>query len=277
MEKQIKRRVYIFIFIAIACGWIGKSVDMILTKQPKGQSLGSLIWLITPMIASFILARGHNSTWKKLGIRLNIKGKGKWFLLSAILFPMSSAVFIILGICLGVVNYSSFNLLGFIETLMAWFVYNFFRTILEESAWRGFLTERLFVLNVNDWLIYLITGLVWSTWHIPYYLFFYHSPNSWQMIISSFVILFSWSILYTEIYRITECIWPCILLHATANAIQYTLLEKYFVMSDKWKFYISPINGFAACAICIVVGFLVRKYRIEHEKKQSAKIANFPM
>ena len=266
MEKQLKRRIYFFIIIVVICGWIGKIIDMVLVNQPKGQSLGSLVFLITPLIAALLLSHIHNSKWKSLGFKPNIKGKVNWYLMSLLIFPLSFIVLFILGIMTGGVDCSSFQMSGFINSLLVWFIYNFFRCILEEGAWRGFLTERLLKLKVNDWLIYVITWLVWSTWHIPYYLFFYHASNSWQMIGSLYFLLFSWTILFTEIYRLTKSIWPCVLMHAVSNAIQYTMLNQYLIINKKWSLWIDPTNGILACMLCILAGLFIRKYRINHEK-----------
>ena len=150
---------------------------------------------------------------------------------------------------------------GFLTTIFSWYIYNFFRTILEEIAWRGFLQERLISLKVNDWAIYFITTFVWVLWHIPYYLFFIEG-NGIEMIVSSFIILFSWGILFTEIYRVTRTIWPCVLLHATANAIQYTMMENYLLIDKKWEFIFAPTSSIVACTILIILGFLIRKHRL---------------
>ena len=36
-----------------------------------------------------------------------------------------------------------------------------------------YLTPKLIELKLNDWFIYIISGLVWSLWHAAYYLVFY--------------------------------------------------------------------------------------------------------
>jgi membrane protease YdiL (CAAX protease family) len=252
----------LFIMIAVGCGWLGKLVDMILVDQPEGQSLGSLIWLISPFIASVLLAVVHKSDYKALGLKPRLKGNGKWYLVSMVTFPGILLLSIGIGIITGSIDTSRFELQGFFVTILSWFIYNFFRTILEELAWRGFLQERLMLCKVKDWTIYFITAAVWSLWHIPYYLFFFEG-NAIKLILSGFVILFSWSILFTEIYRITGSIWPCVLLHATSNAIQYTMLENYLVINPEREYIISPTGSIMACVIVIVLGLMLRGYRIK--------------
>ena len=49
---------------------------------------------------------------------------------------------------------------------------NFIKNIFEEFSWRGYLTPKLIELKLNDWFIYIISGLVWALWHAAYYLVF---------------------------------------------------------------------------------------------------------
>lgn len=257
--KNLNKRMILFIVIVLACGWFGKIIDLILVGQKEGQSLGLLIWMIVPFIASILLTVGKKSEYRTLGLKPKLKGNGKWYLISFVTFPGIAIVTLGMGVITKSIDLSQFEIRGFLTTLLSWFLYNFFRSILEETAWRGFLQERLIILKVNDWLIYLITAMVWTLWHIPYYLFFYHG-NAAQMIVSCFLILFSWSILYTEIYRITRTIWPCVLLHATSNAIQYTMMENYLLINDKWEFIFSPTGSIVACISAIILGLIIRKH-----------------
>ncbi len=261
---KLDKRIILFIVIVVGCGWLGKIIDLILVEQPKGQTLGFLIWLIMPFIFSVLLAVVHKSKYKTLGLKPRLKENGKWYFVSFITFPGIAILTIGMGLITGSIDSSQFEIKGFVTTLFIWFISNFFRTILEEMAWRGFLQERLIYLKVNDWLVYIITGTVWSLWHIPYYLFYYEG-NSVEMIVSSFIILYSWSILFSEVYRVTRTIWPCVLLHATANAVQYTMLENYLVINEKREFIFSPTSSIVACAIAIILGLLIRKYRLSRK------------
>lgn len=46
----------------------------------------------------------------------------------------------------------------------------FVKNIFEEFAWRGYLTPGLLERDLNDWLVYGISGLVWGLWHGAYYM-----------------------------------------------------------------------------------------------------------
>ncbi|KNZ42260.1 CPBP family intramembrane glutamic endopeptidase [Acetobacterium bakii] len=263
MDEILKRRIEIFILVVIGCGWFGKVVDNLLSNQPD-QSLGSLVWLISPFIVSLILA--WRSPVKNIGFRPNFSGNGKWYLLSLVLFPLFAAISIGLEMSLGIISVTSFKDSLILQTLAGWFVFNFFRSILEETAWRGFLQERLIKINAKGWTIYSITAIVWWLWHIPYYLFFYDGV-AMDMIVSSFFVLASFNVLFMELYAITRTIWPCVLLHATTNAIQYTVVENPWLIDQYWGFWFSPSLSVMICLFCVIIGIAIRKVRIEKLQK----------
>lgn len=61
MEKKIKSSIILFAFVSISCGWLGVLVNSILTKQPKGYSLGMLLWLVIPLITAVLTERAKFS------------------------------------------------------------------------------------------------------------------------------------------------------------------------------------------------------------------------
>ncbi len=266
MEKNIKKSVTIFCIIAVLCGWLGRIIDTMLINQPDGQSLGSLLWLITPLITAILLTHTAKKGFRGLGLKPSFRGNGRWYLLSIGLFPFIAMVSLLAGAVLGVVDLTQFNLYKFMSVFLGWLIYGLIKNILEEGAWRGFLTERLKMLKKKDWIIYLIVWVVWGSWHIPYYLFYLDVSNPIYMIVTNYVMLLSWIMLFTELYRITGSIWPCVILHAFTNAIQYIMLDNQFItMESKWEILFSPTTGIFAIVVCVLSGLYLRKKRIELE------------
>jgi membrane protease YdiL (CAAX protease family) len=257
-RNQTTHKIWIFVAGVCLCGWIGKLIDMGLTDQPQGQSLGSLIWLVTPAIMSSLLGLIFERKNKRLGLRMNFRGNIWVYMFALLLFPILTIAILFFGYLCKLVVLQNYDLYKILLVFMIWFAINFFRTILEEIAWRGYLTERLLQLELSDWIIYAIVTLVWGTWHIPYYLFFYQNGNSLLLILSCYFNLACWSILFTEIYRRTKSIWPCILLHAAANAVQYLMLDNNFVISDQWNILLAPGTGILSCTICVIAGLVIR-------------------
>jgi len=261
IRMQIKTRIWIFVVGVLICGWFGRLVNAVLPEQQGEKSCGSLIWLVTPFILSVILALANKSSYKRLAWDVNFKGNGAWYLVSIFFFPVCTLIPLAIGISAGVIDTTNFEMKDVAVTFGIWFLYNFFRNILEETAWRGFLTERLLALGLSDLKIYVITALVWSTWHIPYYLYFYGEGDAITLILSNYIVLLCWTPLFTEIYRITKSIWPCIILHAMANAVQYTMLEDHFMINSMDEFIFSPANGCIACVLAILGGVIIKRIR----------------
>ena len=46
------------------------------------------------------------------------------------------------------------------------------KNVAEEGAWRGYLTPALIGRRLPDPWIWLVVGMIWGLWHIPYYLWF---------------------------------------------------------------------------------------------------------
>lgn len=144
------------------------------------------------------------------------------------------------------------------------FVFNFIKNIFEELAWRGFLTERLIDLKCRDLMMYMIAVIVWSSWHVPYYLFLLPVSTSEgsrvQLLFSGILVLVCWIVMFTELYRITRSIWPCVILHAVNNSLM--VIYNYISIKGSITAFFDYNAGIISLAICILIGILMRKYRI---------------
>lgn len=93
-------------------------------------------------------------------------------------------------------------------------------------AWRGYLTPRLDSLRIGDGLLYLIVGLVWGLWHLPYYLFLFDErlmPNALDVpkivfALLAVIVLTGWSVVLVELFRLSGSVWPPLLLHTVHNS-----------------------------------------------------------
>lgn len=265
MEKNIKKSIVLFSLITISCGWLGVLVNNILTKQPKGYSLGMLLWLILPLITAVLIRIFMKNDSMSLGLRPNFKENLKWYLVSFLIFPAITFFVLIIGFVGNWVDFSKLHFADFIMAFLGMFVANFIKNIFEELAWRGFLTERLINLNYNDGKIYGIVAVVWSLWHVPYYLFFLSSTSiDGSRIAALFgiiVTIIGWIIMFTELYRLTRSIWPCIILHAVINSI--VVIYNYVSIKGGKDIFINNETGIISLIICILIGILMRNYRIK--------------
>jgi len=270
MNNKIIRNIVLFIVVVIISGWIGVLVDSFLAAQPEGNSLGMGIWLVLPLLTAFIIILFSKLSWKDLGFKPYFKGNIKWYLAAVLIFPVVTAIVLLIGAAMNWVDLSALNLkpfiVGFCSTLLA----NFIIDIFEETAWRGYLTSQLIKLNLHDWKLYLIVGCVWAVWHIPYYLVFLPEtdiqaimPVSRAMyVVVAFTTFLSWTVMFTELFRVTKSVWPCVILHTVEDSlINLIVISGYISIVPGKEMLVSPINGVITSMLYLAVGLGIRAYR----------------
>lgn len=271
MKKEIKKSIIIFSFISIFCGWLGVIIDMVLTEQPKGNSLGMLLWLVIPLITAVLIRIFMKDTWKSLGLKPNFKGNLKWYLISFLTFPIITIVVLTIGVITKWVDISMFNFTDFTVAFLGTFLMYFIKNIFEELAWRGFLTERLIKLKCSDEKIYSIVASVWLLWHVPYYLFFLAGNNidvsGIKLLFWLAITLVCWIVMFSELYRLTRSIWPCVILHAVINSL--VIINGYISIKVGKGILVSYDTGIISLVICICIGIFIRNYRIKKTINQT--------
>lgn len=270
--KATKRNLIFFILVTLASGWIGVLIDYVLTEQPEGNTLGMGVWLVLPFLTT-ILLRVISRDKKDLGIRLNMKENGKWYLFSLAIYPFITTISIGIGFFLGCIDSSIFSIDTFISVAFYSVLANLVKNIFEEFSWRGYLTPKLMDLKLGDGWIYIISGLVWSLWHAAYYLVFlpeiyFESISRMEMLLSGTVFMLCWTVMYVEIYRLTKSVWSCVFMHAIEDAIPTVLLFTggYITFTNGSDVWLNPINGILANIFFLLIGLLLRKIRIDRDK-----------
>jgi len=209
-----------------------------------------------------------------MGIKPNLKGNLKWYLLSIIIYPLVTVITVGLAIILGCVESSGFDINIFLSLAMFSVAGGFIKNIFEEFAWRGYLTPKLLDLKINDWAVYIISGLVWALWHAPYYIVFlpdiyFESISRVGMLLTSCVLIVCWSVMYVEIYRLTKSVWPCVLMHAVEDAFPTVLVATgaFITFTEIGDLWLNPISGIVATNLFLGIGFLLRSIRIKQDNK----------
>ena len=187
MRNQIQtiRNLCLFIFVALSCGWIGVWVDS-LTGETTGDfsdtsngTSGMGIFIVAPLLTWLLLRAFMGDGWRDAGLRPLIKKNLRWYGVATLIYPVVIAITLLIGELLGWLDVQirwTDYLGGFGIFVLAEFVKNFF----EESAWRGYLTARLLHLKIKDIWLYLIVGVVWCSWHWPYF-FYFLKPDSYLL------------------------------------------------------------------------------------------------
>lgn len=267
--KIRRRNLAIFTASALASGWLGAGLNKALGQPNTLDSPGAGLWLVMPL-ATTVGLRIAGSGWRKGGWSPRLPSALPSYAVGVLAYPAVTAGVLLLGRGLGLTDTSGFDLkkltLAFLPALGVNLVKNFF----EESVWRGYLTEELLEERPSDLALYLGVGAVWSLWHLPYYLVFLDEPTMRSVVdlprpAATAVLcatMIGWTVLYSELYRLSGSIWPCVLMHAVEDAlINPIVLDGHAKFTPGGAFVVSPIVGIATTAAHIGVGLGLRALR----------------
>jgi len=146
-QKQTIRNLAIFVIGIILFPWLGCWLD-VQSGNPthnQDQSLGWLLFLITPLALVLLLRLFARDGWRDFGLKPNFKGNGKWYLFSLLFHPFSIILLLLLGAIFGATSLPDLSATKFAlirQSLLAAFIPSFIKNIFEEFAWRGYLTPK---------------------------------------------------------------------------------------------------------------------------------------
>ena len=269
-RKEI-RNLIIFTLIVILSGWLGMLMDNIIPEQPEGDSLGMGIWLVLPLLAVIVLRTFAGDGWKDAALNPRLKPNAIWYVVAFLIFPLVTSIVLLVGSVFGWIDLSGFSLSDFIPVFFSLLLFEFIKNIFEESVWRGYLTTKLIKLNLSDISLYLTVGLIWSVWHLPYYMEFLPEEVITSVLpVSRFTFFLVgvftmtvWTVMFVEIFRLTNSIWPAVLLHAVEDAvINPLIIDGHIGIACGMEIIISPICGIIPTAIYLLIGLWLRRKRI---------------
>jgi membrane protease YdiL (CAAX protease family) len=196
---------------------------------------------------------------------------------TVIFHPISILLILLLGSSLGItsvpeVSMAKFTLIG--QALLVMFIPSFIKNIFEEFAWRGYLAPKVQSVVKNQMFGHVLVGLIWLTWHLPYYLVLL-APDILQNATSLGLGLFMFmgllgiiptAIVYGELRARTNSVWPAVLIHVTANIFFDALvLNKFFNFpSVAAELVFSPaLFGIMVIVLNLVVGLWLYRTRLQ--------------
>jgi membrane protease YdiL (CAAX protease family) len=272
-KKNTLRNLTIFTIIVLSIGWVGRGADLLL-GNPSSGSLGMLLWIVAPLGTCLLLRGFAGGGWKDFGIKLNFRGNLFGYSVAFFVFPVIVTLILLIGKLFDVVVFPGFSpeTLGmFLGVFALGLLPAFFKNIFEEFAWRGYLTPKVYSLNLNDYTGHLTVGLIWALWHIPYYLFFlnrtilqdYTALNVANFIPLALVTIVAYSLVFGEIRLLTNSIWPVVLMHAIEDALVNPLLVEDFVrVKPGMDFFFSPGASILAIVFFSVTGIFLHRLRM---------------
>jgi membrane protease YdiL (CAAX protease family) len=158
------------------------------------------------------------------------------------------------------------------------FIGSLMKNIFEEFAWRGYLTPRLEAANIHPLLNHLIVGVLWWSWHLPYYYYFLDRNVLNSSITTSIpvflaiglLVLFPTAILFGELRLLSKSVWPVFVLHNIINALSMPLLINGFIkVNGLLAAVFTPTNeGIITSILFGVAGLALYQYRMKNKSTQ---------
>ena len=268
-NKRTLRNVILFSFVAVVCGWMGVGVDKVLGQPSNLESLGALIFISSPILCMVLLRLFGGDGWKDLPLKPNFRRNARWYLFAIVVYPVVIGITLFVGKLFGWVDVSRFSIAAYSPVFIAAFLPQCLKNIFEESVWRGYLTVKVEQLTQNEWLVYLVVALVWQVWHLPYYLIllddaylasFFPFGNV-LFVVTSFVVIGVWTIMYTEIFFLSRSLLLVVLMHAMEDALNPLISEGFAVVSPDKALLVSPSFGLIPLLLYLVTGLWLRRIR----------------
>ncbi|GJH40010.1 CAAX amino protease [Capnocytophaga sp. HP1101] len=269
-NKQKKlRNVLLFSLVAIGCGWAGIGVNQLLGEPSNLESLGSGIFIATPMLCMILLRLFGGDGWRDFPLKPRFKQNTRWYLFAIAVYPIVVGTTLLIGKLLGWVDMSKFSVGACLPVLMVAFLPSFIKNIFEESAFRGYLTVKMEQLTENEWVVYLVVAVVAQIWHLPYNLVFlddayqatFFPYSKGLFVLVSLAVIAVWTIMYTEIFFLSRSLLLVVLLHTMKDVFNPLISEGFVVISPDKTLLVSPLFGLIPTLMYLAIGLYLRRVR----------------
>lgn len=275
--SKITRNIIIVTLFTVGGGWLGIWLNNLTgNTQPPMQSLGVLVWLVTPALSGVLLRAFGGDGWKDSGFGLNLPSGWKWYLVAILVYPLASLLTFGLGALLGILHADGFATQGFdayLSVAGVMFAGSLMKNLFEEFAWRGYLTPRLDAAKAHPMVNHFIVGILWMSWHLPYYYYYLDrevlnsaiTTSIPVFILTGYLVTFPTAILFGELRLLSKSVWPVFLLHNVINALSMPLIMNGFIkLNGPLGFIFTPTNeGIITSILFGVAGWMLYQYRMK--------------
>jgi membrane protease YdiL (CAAX protease family) len=266
------RNLTIFSGAALAIGWIGHGVDVMMGTA-SGDSLGILLWLVLPTTTGLLLRAFAGDGWSDAGFRFNIRGNAVWYGFALAIYPVLTMLALAIGGVLGQISWPGLTVRTggqIAQAFGAGALPQLLKNVFEESAWRGYLAPKVHALGMTGYSGHVIVGVIWGLWHVPYYLFFldrsilrdFTTLPLAAFIAQAIIVMVAWAVVYGELWLLTRSIWPAVLMHAVEDAFLNQLFTgKHITITPGSDWLVSPVHGLISVALFLAVGVALHRHR----------------
>lgn len=280
-----RRNLVLFALAAASAGWLGHGLNRALGLRDPTQNLGMLVFLMLPFLAGLLLRGLGGDGWSDIGWRPNLRDNAVGYGVALLGYPVLTAIILLVGALAGGISFEGFSavhLMGvrgaaaLFLSYWAMFVADFAKNLIEEFSWRGYLTPRFRALGVHDLLNHLLTGVIWASWHIPYWLFLldrstladFTSLELPLFLPLSLLGIVASAFLYGEVRLLTGSTVAAVVLHSSANAITVSLLLNDFVtVRPSTELWFTPGgSGLIGMVLVALAGLGLHAYRARKQR-----------
>jgi uncharacterized protein len=138
---------------------------------------------------------------------------------------------------------------------------NSIATLGEEIGWRGYLFPQL-EKEMSFTKAALLTGFIWSVWHIPGLLLTDYGNNApWFTSVPFFIItLTAISLPISYLCKKAKSIWPAVLFHGAHNAFIQAFYDPYSIKNATTQYLIGETGiALSITSIVLLLFFITRK------------------
>jgi len=280
--NKISRNIIIVALFTAGGGWLGIWLNKITgNTMPPMQSLGALVWLTSPALVGILLRVFGGDGWKDSGFGLNLPSGWKWYLAAILVYPLAAFLSFGLALTLKAISVDGFitqGLSAYLPAVGVMIAGSLLKNIFEEFAWRGYLTPRLEAAKVHPLMNHLIVGILWWSWHLPYYYYFldkailesFLHTSLPVFLIIALIGLFPTAILFGELRLAGKSIWPVFILHNLINGLSMPLIINGFIkLNGRLGIIFTPTNdGIVTSILLGVAGLAIYQYRMKYKINQ---------
>jgi membrane protease YdiL (CAAX protease family) len=281
MNKTI-RNIFIVGLFTVGGGWLGIWLNNVTgNTAPPMQSLGALVWLVSPALSGILLRVFGGDGWKDAGFGFNLHAGGWiWYLVAILVYPLAALFTFGVAIVTGAISAEGFAAQGFGAYISAAGIMtagSLMKNIFEEFAWRSYLTPRLQAARVHPLLNHLIVGVLWWSWHLSYYAYYLDRATMNSFLTTSLpvflalglVSLIPTAILFGELQLASKSTWPAFILHNLINGLSMPLIINGFIkVNPPLGTILTPTNeGILTSLLLGLAGIIIYRYRTRTIRK----------
>jgi membrane protease YdiL (CAAX protease family) len=255
---------YIVIFCILVT--IVAFISPLLGGSPSKPGIGFILWGIAPMLVA-VLMRLVTRDWSDADFKPAIRKNALWYIVIIVAWPVMIVLTVLIGKMISVSSVSGFVMASYLKTMLPAFAFFFIFAIFEEFGWRGYLVPKLASIGINNYLAYAIVGVVWATWHIPFFseLTWVYSSEAYITFIPRFYLsMFALSILFYELRLITGSVWSAVLIHSLVNAVGHPLATEYIKIVPGKEYLGSISTGLFIIAFTGLLGIALSRWRMRN-------------